>query len=239
MQRRNHLRCAALQSGETLVGLMVGLVLSMVVVLTTLATFKISVLTTANAAQDAAEDAQITYSLMRSSMAALDIGYGLKSLPSPVTPDVPNHVRVLGGAELSGGVLTVRIPNITFTTSGNAIVWVRARAGTTSCAGLLYKTADDGTGGLYSLASTSPCSSVSNPVLTNWSSVLFADRATNTGSLSFSLSTSASNSCNPFGLIGGNRSSRVQMAGNVLLTISATNRSGATLSEQTCLVNIP
>jgi hypothetical protein len=225
--------CASGQTGETLVGLMVGLVLSMVVVLMTLATFKISVVTTAGAAQDAAEDAQTTYSLMRASAAALDVAYGVATtLTLPNRPDVPTHAHVLFGAGMSGSTLTSSNTTITYNTAGNAIVWVRVQGGAASCAGLLYSDANDGSGGLYALSRPSPCSTVGGNTPTSgsgWTATRLTDRSKNTGALSFSLTRSA---CNPFNLLSS-------VSGGVVLTISAVNRSGATLSEQACLVNIP
>jgi len=230
------------QKGETIVGLMVGMVLSMVVILMVLANYKVSVMATANATKDVAADSQTTYAMVRASMAAQEAGSGYAAYGW--TPVVPTHLHVLGGATFnsSTNVLSATSTGTNWDTPGNAIVWawwdtVALKA---NCTGLLYDGNNTGTGGFFLLKSTVSCNDVdaANLPSLRWLATRISDRPANasvppdtTGVLNFSITSVGAGNCKPFGL--------TSVAGSTRLTISAQNRSGATLQEQTCLINIP
>lgn len=205
---------------------MVGLVLSMVVALAMLSMFKVSVRYGGLAGQDAAADAQLTAALLRAGLAVQDAGYGIASA------SLDTQLVVLSGAALNDTALSGS--TVATGASGNAVLWAMNTTGTAQCAGLLFNAANGGGGGLFFLGPVA-CStgSVSEWSSLSWTSTRWADRPANQASnayhqtaISFSV---ASTACKPFGVTAS--------SGNVVWTLSSTNRSGAPLAEQQCLFN--
>jgi len=214
------------QSGESLISLMVGLLLSMVVALAMLSMYKVSARYGGQAGQDAAADAQLTAALLRAGQAVQDAGYGIASA------SLDTQLVVLSGAALNNRALTGS--TVATGASGNAVLWAMNTTGTAQCAGLLFKATSGGGGGLFFLGPVA-CStgSVSDWSSLSWTSIRWVDRpayqssnAYNQTAISFSV---ASTACKPFGVTAS--------SGNVVWTLSSTNRSGAPLAEQQCLFN--
>ena len=217
---------ASRQRGESLISLMLGLLLSTVVALAMLSMFKVSARYGGQAGQDAAADAQLTAALLRAGLAVQDAGYGIASA------SLDTQLVVLSGAALNGRALSGS--TVATGSSGNAVLWAMNTTGTAQCAGLLFKATNGGGGGLFFLGPVA-CSagSVSGWSSLSWTATRWADRpanqaaaAYNQTAISFSV---ASTACKPFGLTAS--------SGNVLWTLSSTNRSGAPLAEQQCLFN--
>jgi len=205
---------------------MVGLLLSMVVALAMLSMYKVSARYGGQAGQDAAADAQLTAALLRAGLAVQDAGYGIASA------SLGTQLVVLSGAALTGRTLSGS--TVATGSSGNAVLWAMNTTGTAQCAGLLFNAANGGGGGLFFLGPVA-CSagSVSGWSGLSWTSTRWADRpanqaaaAYNQTAISFSV---ASTVCKPFGVTAS--------SGNVVWTLSSTNRSGAPLTEQQCLFN--
>lgn len=215
-------------AGESLISLMIGLLISVAVALAMLSMFKVASRYGGQAGQDAAADAQLTSALLRSGMAAQDAGFGV------TTPTLGTHLKVIAGATLTGSALSGTAASNTGT--GNVVVWAMNTTGTAQCAGLYFKDASDGTGGLYYLGPVG-CSAgdVSSWNTTAWTSARWADRPANQSTDAYSQTaisfTLASASCKPFGLDGSSRT------GTVMLTISGSSRSAQNLSEKQCLFN--
>jgi len=213
--------------GESLISLMVGLLISVVVALAMLSMFKVTSRYGGQAGQDAAADAQLTSALLRAGLAAQDAGFGI------ATPTLGTHLKVIAAATLTGSALSGTAANSTG--SGNGVVWAMTTNGSTQCAGLYFKDASDGSGGLYYLGPVA-CSAgdVSGWNTMTWTSARWADRPANQSADAYSQTaigfTLASASCKPFGLDGSS-------SGTVMLTVSGTNRSAQILAEKQCLFN--
>lgn len=215
------------QTGESLISLMIGLIISVVVALAMLSMFKVASRYGGQAGQDAAADGQLTSALLRAGMASQDAGFGL------ATPTLGTHLKVISGATLTGATLSGTAAASTGT--GNVVVWAMSTTATKQCAGLYFKDANDGTGGLYYLGPVD-CSAgdVSSWSTMTWTSSRWADRPANQSADAYSQTaisfTLESASCKPFGLDGNS-------IGAVMLTISGNSRSAQNLAEKQCLFN--
>jgi len=214
------------QGGESLISLMVGLLLSMVVALAMLSMYKVSARYGGQAGQDAAADSQLTAALLRAGLAVQDAGYGIASA------SLDTQLVVLSGAALNDTALSGS--TLATVSSGNAVLWAMNTTGTAQCAGLLFNAANGGGGGLFFLGPVA-CStgSVSDWSGLSWTSTRWADRPANQASNAYDQTairfSVASTACKPFGVTAS--------SGNVVWTLSSTNRSGAPLAEQQCLFN--
>jgi Tfp pilus assembly protein PilW len=213
--------------GESLISLMIGLLISVVVALAMLSMFEVASRYGGQAGQDAAADAQLTSALLRAGMAVQDAGFGI------ATPTLGTHLKVIGGATLTSSTLGGTAAS--GTGSGNGVVWAMNTNGTTQCAGLYFKDASDGSGGLYYLGPVA-CSTgdVGSWNTMTWTSARWADRPANQSTDAYSQTTISftlsSASCKPFGLDGSS-------SGTVMLTLSGTSRSAQNLVEKQCLFN--
>ena len=219
------------QRGETLVSLMLGMLVAMVVALALVSTYKVTSRHSTMAGQDATADAQVSYALIRAGMAAQEAGYGL------ATAAIGKHITALSNASLTGVGGATLGGNLAGagTTGNNAVVWVLKGSNAVQCAGLLFNNATDGSGGLYYLGpvNCTDASNIGNLTGLTWSSSRWVDRPANQSEAAYNQTQIsfgvASQTCAPFGL--------TTSTGKVMFTVSTTNRSGATLQEQNCLLN--
>jgi len=228
----------ATQAGESLISLMVGFLISAIAALAILSMFKVSGRYGGTAGQDAAADAQLSSALLRTGLAVQDAGFNITSAAVGTQLLVISGANLKDSYELEGSAVGVG--------SGNALVWAMNTTGTPQCAGLYFK---DTTGGLSGLYYLGPVACASGDV-SAWSTLVWnttakppqrwsnrpgsqsaassAGGAINQTKMTF---TTTSATCKPFGLDGGSKS------GQVVLTVSSTNRSGAPVSETHCLFN--
>jgi Tfp pilus assembly protein PilW len=218
-----------LQSGETLISLMVGMLLSMVVALALVSLFKVSGRTSAQSGQDAAADAQTSLGLIRASTAVQSAGFGIAGAA------VGKQLLVVRSATLVNGVLAGSLASSA--ASGAAVVWsYQPSPGTVQCAGLYFDNSEGG--GLYSLgpiACTADISATWNSLDWSSSTVLWVERPAQQASAAYNQSVisfayTSPTTCQPYGL--------TKTSGTAQLNISTTNRSGAALTETVCLLNI-
>jgi Tfp pilus assembly protein PilW len=211
------------QSGESLISLMIGLLISVVVALAMLSMFKVASRNGGQAGQDAAADAQLTSALLRAGIAAQDAGFGI------ATPTLGTQLKVIASATLTGATLSGTAASSTG--AGNVVIWAMKTGSVNQCAGLYFKDASDGTGGLYYLGPVA-CSTgdLSSWNTMSWTSARWADRPANQSTDAYISFTLDSASCKPFGLDGSS-------IGAVMLTISGKSRSDQDLAEKQCLFN--
>lgn len=208
--------------GVSIVSLMVGLVISALVALGLMSLFKATARSSAAARLDTVADEQLVSALLRAQIAAQDAGYGIDSA------SYGTHLLVLSGAALSGTTLSGTA--VAVGSAGNAVLWVLSSGSSVQCAGLLFDSASDGSGGLKRLG---PVTCTTAAGITGWASASWASSTWiaspsnhTVDAVSF---TAATGTCQPYGLAG--------LASTLRLTVSGPNSAGVALSDQQCLVN--
>ncbi|CAN5233450.1 hypothetical protein BH10PSE16_BH10PSE16_22970 [soil metagenome] len=217
------------QSGVTLISLMIGLTISMILTVAMLTVFKSVILSTGGARAGASTDEQRTAALLRANLSLQDAGYGIDA------PASPHDVLVLSNATLDKTTNRLAGSVAANGTAGNAVVWsLRPDLVTLQCAGLIYDSATDGTGGLKYL----PAQACTAGAAGSWQTLVWApavwavirkDSPPEFPALSSVTWTLQQTSCKPFGITA--------TEGSLTLTLNTDNGNGAVLSDTLCLIN--
>jgi hypothetical protein len=229
-----------LQSGLSLISLMVGMVISMMAVLGALALYRSTTQTVfgdGGLVRNSVQDGQLASGLLSAQIALQGAGYGL---PAPSTG---SHFLLLTNALLNPDALTLSgtVLNVTAAAqNGNAVVWISnpnqsANSADYRCSGLV---SDPSTRALYLIQSSGACS----PLTTQWNKITWLRRTlVESGVLAqaVTLSVQKDSACWPFGAVPQTISKVAAPSASVTVRLGyGSSVTGSSNTYTSCLANL-
>lgn len=229
-----------LQSGLSLISLMVGMVISMMAVLGALALYRSTTQTVfgdGGLVRNSVQDGQLASGLLSAQIALQGAGYGLP------TPSTGSHFLLLTNALLNPDALTLNgtILNVTAAAqNGNAVVWINnpnlsANGADYRCSGLV---SDPSTRALYLIQSSGAC----NPLTTQWNKITWLRRTLiESGVLAqaVTLSVQKDSACWPFGAVPQAISKVAPPSASVTVRLGyGSSVTGSSNTYTSCLANL-
>ncbi|MCV2348508.1 PilW family protein [Paucibacter sp. Y2R2-4] len=229
-----------LQSGLSLISLMVGMVISMMAVLGALALYRSTTQTVfgdGGLVRNSVQDGQLASGLLSAQIALQGAGYGL------TTPSTGSHFLLLTNALLNPDAMTLSgtVLNVTAAAqNGNAVVWISnpnlsANSADYRCSGLV---SDPSTRALYLIQSSGSC----NPLNTQWSKITWLRRTLIESSVlaqAVTLSVQKDSACWPFGAVPQAISKVAAPSASVTVRLGyGSSVTGSSNTYTSCLANL-
>jgi len=229
-----------LQSGLSLISLMVGMVISMMAVLGALALYRSTTQTVfgdGGLVRNSVQDGQLASGLLSAQIALQGAGYGLAS------PSTGSHFLLLTNALLNPDAMTLSgtVVNVTAAAqNGNALVWISnpnqsANSADYRCSGLV---SDPSTRALYLIQSSGAC----NPLTTQWSKITWLRRTLIESSVlaqAVTLSVQKDSACWPFGAVPQAISKVAAPSASVTVRLGyGSSVTGSSNTYTSCLANL-